>query len=429
MMPEPGGVVGGGLALAIGALFGWSLERVVGAWLAACEREWGGATAAAGTAAGRPAHPHRVAVAFALATVALWWWEVHALGLLPRGPDGPVGGAAAPVVIRWLAHVVLLWLLSAATWIDFRFRVIPDWITVSGFLAGLAAVWAGPEVLLPVSTLRAREFAAALEVPAVLGWAGPLEVTPERLVPRSPGALLAALGLFTTWWWVATGPADRFADPGGPEADAAGPASDGQGPAEPSIGAGSDRWRTALLVIGGAGVALAWWWGGVRFAALQSSLVGAVVAGGLVWATRAGASLALGREAMGLGDVTLMAMVGAWLGWQACVLGCFLGVLVGLVHGLRQLAGGHGSELPFGPSLCAGVVLVVAGWRGAWGLTRASFAEPGRMAAVLLAVVVGTALSLLVWTRLPGPARRAVLVATLLLLALLVAAVTAFGGL
>ena len=51
------------------------------------------------------------------------------------------------------------------------------------------------------------------------------------------------------------------------------------------------------------------------------------------------------------------------------------------------------------------------------------------MAAVLLAVVVGTALSLLVWTRLPGPARRAVLVATLLLLALLVAAVTAFGGL
>ena len=77
--------------------------------------------------------------------------------------------------------------------------------------------------------------------------------------------------------------------------------------------------------------------------------------------TRAGASLALGREAMGLGDVTLMAMIGAWLGWQACVLACFLAVFIGLAHGVTQLVLHRDAELPFGPSLCLGTAVVVVG--------------------------------------------------------------------
>ena len=62
---------------------------------------------------------------------------------------------------------------------------------------------------------------------------------------------------------------------------------------------------------------------------------------------------------MGLGDVTLMAMVGAWLGWQACVLTCFLAVFIGLTHGLLQLALRRENELPFGPSLCLAAAIVV----------------------------------------------------------------------
>ena len=45
----------------------------------------------------------------------------------------------------------------------------------------------------------------------------------------------------------------------------------------------------------------------------------------------------LRREAMGFGDVTLMAMIGAFLGWQAAVLTFFLGPFFGLAHALWKL--------------------------------------------------------------------------------------------
>ncbi|MEI8317139.1 MAG: A24 family peptidase, partial [Planctomycetia bacterium] len=174
------------------------------------------------------------------------------------------------------------------------------------------------------------------------------------------------------------------------------------------------------LMVGWLVLAGAWSIGGLRFEAMFTGLVGAVVAGGVVWLTRAGASLALGREAMGLGDVTLMAMVGAWLGWQASVLACFLGVLFGLVHGVVQIVRHRESELPFGPSLCAGTVAVMLGWRPLWKAAAASFAETGQLVGIVLAVVVGTALSLWVWSSLGPVARRVVLAAMLLLGALLV---------
>jgi len=162
-------------------------------------------------------------------------------------------------------------------------------------------------------------------------------------------------------------------------------------------------------------IGAAWTLGGEHFAALFTALVGVVVSGGIVWATRAGASAGLGREAMGLGDVTLMAMVGAWLGWQACVLASFLGVLFGLVHGVAQIVRHRDSELPFGPSLCAATVAVIVGWRSVWAASAESFAQPGQLATVVGSVVVGTALSLWVWSRLGAAARRIALAATLIL--------------
>ncbi len=84
------------------------------------------------------------------------------------------------------------------------------------------------------------------------------------------------------------------------------------------------------------------------------------------------------REAMGFGDVTLMGMIGAFLGWHAAVLTFFLGAFVGLGHALwklvrylrKWLKGGQLSssdrELPLGPYLSLAAALLYFGWPWVW---------------------------------------------------------------
>lgn len=96
---------------------------------------------------------------------------------------------------------------------------------------------------------------------------------------------------------------------------------------------------------------------------LLASGVGALVGGGVTWGIRALGSWVFRREAMGFGDVKLMAMIGAFLGWQAALLTMFLGCMLGaLCGGLGTLFGGA-SRIPFGPYL-AGGALASLFWRG-----------------------------------------------------------------
>lgn len=107
-------------------------------------------------------------------------------------------------------------------------------------------------------------------------------------------------------------------------------------------------------------------------------LVGMAVGAGVTQGVRVFGSRLLGREAMGFGDVTLMAMIGAFLGWQAAVMTFFLGAFVGLAHAVwklvlyikKWLAGGKLSsadrELPFGPYLSMGAMILVFSWPWVW---------------------------------------------------------------
>jgi leader peptidase (prepilin peptidase)/N-methyltransferase len=87
----------------------------------------------------------------------------------------------------------------------------------------------------------------------------------------------------------------------------------------------------------------------------------AVVGGGVVWAVRIFGSLAFGKEAMGLGDVHLMAAVGACVGWIDSVLAFFGAAFVGLAWFVITLVGGGKLQraLPYGPYLAAATVLVL----------------------------------------------------------------------
>ena len=100
---------------------------------------------------------------------------------------------------------------------------------------------------------------------------------------------------------------------------------------------GDLRGMLLLALVGSAAIAAGCGAGGPHWDGLLTALVGMAAGGGLVWLVRIIGTAALGREAMGFGDVTLMAMIGAFLGWQACLLVFFLAPLAGLVLGLVQL--------------------------------------------------------------------------------------------
>lgn len=359
-----GGPAGGVVAAVLGAGGGWLLARAVGAWF----RYTHDAPVGRRTQA-------IVVIAMALAATGLWWWEIVCAGqVTARSVNSATGASQIDLVMRALAHFVVAWLLAAATWIDFRQRVIPDWITLPGVVAGLVAVWTHPRILLPMTVEVPRSFAAPALQADVLAWHGGLAAGTGGAFAAAPhvAGLGLAAAIFAAWWIVCTEPP--------PEEEA--------------------RWlapRNVLLVLGLGALTAAWWYGTDRFDALQTALVGLAVSGGLVWATRAGASHALGKEAMGLGDVTLMAMIGAWLGWQACVLTFFLAAFIGLGHGVVQVLRHRENELPFGPSLCLAAAVVVVGWRTIWQATAVHFAEPGQLSLVVAAVVVLTAVTLAVW--------------------------------
>ena len=93
------------------------------------------------------------------------------------------------------------------------------------------------------------------------------------------------------------------------------------------------------------------------------SIAGLIVGGGMIWTVRIIGHWVLRREAMGFGDVVLMALIGSFLGWQPTVVVFFLAPLCAVVVvGCRWLFRRE-SEIPYGPYLSFASLLVVIGWR------------------------------------------------------------------
>ncbi len=95
---------------------------------------------------------------------------------------------------------------------------------------------------------------------------------------------------------------------------------------------------------------------------LADALIGAAVGSGLLWLVSEAYFKLRGREGMGLGDVKMMLMAGAFLGAKRTLLTILAGSLLGSVLGILIIAAKHKDsdyELPFGTFLGAGALLVV----------------------------------------------------------------------
>ena len=126
--------------------------------------------------------------------------------------------------------------------------------------------------------------------------------------------------------------------------------------------------------------------GGIAtFQGLSTAIIGALIGSSVLYWFGAIAEIVFRKEALGQGDVKLAGCFGAFCGWQGAVFSLFAGALIGTVILLpiliaqRMRTGGEkadtdesgsedgedegpigfGTAVPFGPMLCAAVVLYV----------------------------------------------------------------------
>lgn len=92
----------------------------------------------------------------------------------------------------------------------------------------------------------------------------------------------------------------------------------------------------------------------------KGALIGLLSGGGMFYIIAVLSHIILRQEAMGGGDIKMMAMVGAFLGWKSILFTTFSGSLLGSVIGIFLMTfkgRGRKAKIPFGPFLAAGAVL------------------------------------------------------------------------
>jgi leader peptidase (prepilin peptidase) / N-methyltransferase len=93
--------------------------------------------------------------------------------------------------------------------------------------------------------------------------------------------------------------------------------------------------------------------------AWSDSLLGILIGGGILLAIAWGYRLITGKDGMGGGDIKLLAMIGAFLGWRGVLFTVMASSFIGTVVGLTlMIRAGKGMKLaiPFGPFLALGAI-------------------------------------------------------------------------
>ena len=305
-------------------------------------------------------------LATAAALVVLYLWELDG-GLTPSVVPGP-----EVIHLRFLNHVILLALMIVATFIDLDEKTIPDMVTVPGSLIAFAWASVWPSSLLPAPSAIATAAGPAL-IPDFLRTTSPNR-WPSWLDSRWGLALaIAAFGL----WCYALLPKTVWLRSGYLKAAQYLIARILREPVSKAI---------AVLFAGGTLAVIGiWFWDGAHWQGLSSSLMGMLFGVALTWSVRVIAGRSLGREAMGFGDVTLMGMIGAFLGWQAALMVFFFAPFAGVLIAVAQWIVTREAEIAFGPFLCLAALFVLGQWPSLWEKWGTVFAVLGWLIPVLVA--------------------------------------------
>lgn len=278
-------------------------------------------------------------------------------------PTGLPAIPASTLQHQFIAFAALISLMTVATFIDFDERTIPDMVTIPGTLIGLVGAMVIPDWRLHESILPV--------FPALLGPALPMQAnSPFHWDMSFHGSTGLILGLLFWSGWC-FGLADRrwISRRGNKKAM--------EYFFERLRRSPSTKLLAVLWVIGFVGIVVAQAnLDAMRWESLLSSLFGIGLGGVLVWGFRLVARLALKQEALGFGDVTLMAMIGAFFGWQIVWMAFFIAPICGLAFVIISWIITRDNSTPFGPYLCAGTLYAMLDWVRLWDWFQIYFLPP-----------------------------------------------------
>lgn len=95
---------------------------------------------------------------------------------------------------------------------------------------------------------------------------------------------------------------------------------------------------------------------------LVNGLVGLLVGGGILWLLAWASPYLFGKEGMGGGDIKLLAMIGAFLGWKPALMTIMVGSFLGSLVGITLIAARvikREDYIPFGPFLVCGALVAL----------------------------------------------------------------------
>ena len=90
---------------------------------------------------------------------------------------------------------------------------------------------------------------------------------------------------------------------------------------------------------------------------LDFSIIGLLIGGGAIYFMGVIGDIVFRKESMGGGDVKLLAMIGAFLGWQAAILTFFIAPFFGAFFGIIEKIRTKDTAIAYGPFLVAGALI------------------------------------------------------------------------
>lgn len=99
---------------------------------------------------------------------------------------------------------------------------------------------------------------------------------------------------------------------------------------------------------------------------LAWSVAGMLTGVVLAWLTKKVSSFVLSMPTLGTGDIYLMAMIGAYLGWQPTIIAFAISPIFALIFGATLRGISNQPALPYGPFLALGAIVTMFFWRAIW---------------------------------------------------------------